>query len=78
MRFAPPPTYGLYLFALLVLLFAPGLAAADSDKRLAKARALFEQFVARSDRFDPSVSDFYHDDARIVAYRPTCWGRKDG
>lgn len=74
MRFAPPSTYGLCLFALLVLLFAPGLAAADSDKRLAKARVLFEQFVARSDSFDPSVSDFYYDDARIVAYRSSLLG----
>ena len=63
------------VFALLVLLIAPGFAAADADLRLAKARALFEQFVARSDKFDPSVSDFYHDDARIVAYRTYPFGK---
>ena len=63
------------VFALLVFLIAPDFAAADSDLRLAKARALSEQFVARSDKFDPSVSDFYHDDARIIAYRTYPFGK---
>ncbi len=74
MRFASPRTNGPCIFALLVLLVAPGLAAADADCRLAKARALFERFVALSDSFDPSVSDFYHDNARIVAYRTNLLG----
>lgn len=63
------------LFLSLIMLL-PGIATADTDARLAQARTMFEKFVALSHRYDPSVTAFYRDDARIVAYRTYPFGKE--
>lgn len=60
------------LFAALILSATPALPAhagkpakTQTSPQEAKARALFEQFVALNEAFDPAIADLYADTAKI-------------
>lgn len=64
-----------FLSPIALLLLFSGVLPAGADD-ISDVRARFNEYIARSDRFDASVADLYSDDASIRSTRVMPDGRK--